>query len=686
MADSYSTKGMVLGRAAWTPAARGRAPQVECPTPVDCPACGGLECLCRPRFFAGQLLTEDDLNRLDRYVVGKNKLHNRHLHGWGVVCGLEVVCDPCGDGVVVRPGYALAPCGEDIVVCDDQAVDLCALINACRPPDPSPCGPTTTRQPKGGYATATPAAPAATPAAAPGAAPTANGPAAPTDPCGDAVESWILAICYDETPSRGVMPLRQPPEGTACSCGGGVKSTGCGCGGKSKAKGSCGCGSKTNGGHRASSNTPKSGCGCGATSTAASAARGTYASRGAAAVACEPTLICEGYRFVAYKAPPRATGTMGSPYERGLAAALGGGAAADPGPLIERILCCWQALLARFDKVPSQGTNADLRQWLCDTLQGLLEFLTEYPTTDCRLLARAQALVCPDPSDYQTDDDFRLALRKAIERLAEVAAEQLKHCVCEALMPPCPPSPECDCVPLATIQVRRSDCRIIDVCNWRGRKLVMGFPQFEYWLSPLHLQRTIMRAIERVCCAPVEKKDRKLRFKTAVADETVFTGAVAGLEAAPPPPAAAPAHTTVVQAEPQSPTQVAALLLARAFARTDAGTPDAATLLLDALGFDSGDEQPLSPLERANPVTTLLAGQLAVPLIKATLPGELVPGSGDKGAASLGPLAMALAAGAQGATSASEVAELRRMVSELKQAVSAQGEELQRLKAKGKGK
>jgi len=141
--------------------------------------------------------------------------------------------------------------------------------------------------------------------------------------------------------------------------------------------------------------------------------------------------------FVAYKAPPRATGTMGSPYERGLAAALGGGAAADPGPLIERILCCWQALLARFDKVPSQGTNADLRQWLCDTLQGLLEFLTEYPTTDCRLLARAQALVCPDPSDYQTDDEFRLALRKAIERLAEVAAEQLKHCVCEALMPPC---------------------------------------------------------------------------------------------------------------------------------------------------------------------------------------------------------------------------------------------------------
>src|SRR5690242_1272175 len=64
------------------------------PAPV-CPACGGLECLCRPRFFAGQLLTEDDLNRLDDYVVAKNRLHNRYLVGWGVACGLEVVCSVC---------------------------------------------------------------------------------------------------------------------------------------------------------------------------------------------------------------------------------------------------------------------------------------------------------------------------------------------------------------------------------------------------------------------------------------------------------------------------------------------------------------------------------------------------------------------------------------------------------------
>src|SRR4029079_10537628 len=108
-----------------------------------CPACGGLECLCRPRFFAGQLLTEDDLNRLDKYVVAKNRLHNRHLFGSGVVCGLEVVCatgDPAGSGTVsVKPGYALSPCGNDIVVCKPASVNVCDLINRCRTRRPDGC-------------------------------------------------------------------------------------------------------------------------------------------------------------------------------------------------------------------------------------------------------------------------------------------------------------------------------------------------------------------------------------------------------------------------------------------------------------------------------------------------------------------------------------------------------------------
>lgn len=182
---------------------RRGASLADCPPlPPRCSSCGTLECLCRPRFFAGQVLTADDLNRLDHYMRGKNRLHNRQLHGWGVVNGLEVTCNPCGDGVAVGCGYALSPCGDDIVVCESVAVDVCALIERCRQAENpwNECAPFQYAKPH---------------------------------QCQAGEEEWILAIRYAEAPSRGVKPLRpgqayQCMDG--CSCGG-AGSTSCSCGG-----------------------------------------------------------------------------------------------------------------------------------------------------------------------------------------------------------------------------------------------------------------------------------------------------------------------------------------------------------------------------------------------------------------------------------------------------------------------
>jgi hypothetical protein len=119
--------------------------------------CGGGGCVVceprsfiRPRFFAGQLLTDEDLALLGDYVVAKNRLHNRALWGPGVVCGLDVNCDPCGGGtVIVQPGYAINCCGDDIVVPCPESVDVLSLIkdllksslgaecaDPCEPPRP----------------------------------------------------------------------------------------------------------------------------------------------------------------------------------------------------------------------------------------------------------------------------------------------------------------------------------------------------------------------------------------------------------------------------------------------------------------------------------------------------------------------------------------------------------------------
>src|SRR5215831_21266304 len=234
--------------------------------PVACPVCGGLECLCRPRFFAGQLLTDEDLQRLDHYIVAKNKLHNRYLVGWGVACGLEVVCNWCDGTVTVRPGYALSPCGDDIIVCADASVDVCSMIQKCRKQQPRNCQPAQT-----------------------GAA----------DPCGDTPEEWILSICYDEQTSRGVVPLKNTGGAACCSrcaCGG---SGSCGCQGKSSGGGSCGCSSGTANGTKKSN-----GCSCSTSTTTRSASTKAQ---------CEPTIVCEGYTFSVRKAgnfEPRQLGAI----------------------------------------------------------------------------------------------------------------------------------------------------------------------------------------------------------------------------------------------------------------------------------------------------------------------------------------------------------------------------------------
>jgi hypothetical protein len=77
----------------------------------------------RPRFFAGKLLTAEDLDREQRYHMEKRRLLNRMLQGTGVVSGLEVVPHDA-DAVTVGPGFALDALGREIVVGEPQEVVL----------------------------------------------------------------------------------------------------------------------------------------------------------------------------------------------------------------------------------------------------------------------------------------------------------------------------------------------------------------------------------------------------------------------------------------------------------------------------------------------------------------------------------------------------------------------------------
>lgn len=103
--------------------------------------CCELECLVRPNFYGGQLLTDGNLKDMVDWVQAKSEL-KRFREGWGVVCGLDVECshkDKEQNRVYVSQGYAVDCCGRDIVVCDPLWYDFSCerpFDPCCREPKP----------------------------------------------------------------------------------------------------------------------------------------------------------------------------------------------------------------------------------------------------------------------------------------------------------------------------------------------------------------------------------------------------------------------------------------------------------------------------------------------------------------------------------------------------------------------
>lgn len=69
----------------------------------------------RTHFFDGKVLSAEDLTREQQYHLEKRRLHNRFLHGWGVVAGLGLSLKP-GPTVVVEPGLAIDCAGNELVL------------------------------------------------------------------------------------------------------------------------------------------------------------------------------------------------------------------------------------------------------------------------------------------------------------------------------------------------------------------------------------------------------------------------------------------------------------------------------------------------------------------------------------------------------------------------------------------
>jgi hypothetical protein len=416
--------------------------------------------LCRPRFFAGQLLTDETLNQLDHYIVEKNKLRNRYLHGWGVVCGLEVVCNPC-NAVTVRAGYALSPCGDDVIVCKDVPVDVCGLIDKCvgkmRDWECQPFG--------SGHDV----------------------------DCREVEGDWILSVRYDETMTRGITALKG---GVGASCG-----SGCGCGGSS----GCGCG-----GHAQNGN-GYSGAKQYATASTATATQ-KYAHKSmqtAVAAQCEPTVVCEGYVFEVSKIKPGdddESTPKGKLIEYATACLDG----------------LKNSLPKRPTGNPP--SKAAMFQWSTSLKQKLRDNLFDHPVYTCRLAdAFNFAIPDPQQfqSDAAYAAEVDKVVNTV---MADVGAEYFQYCLCSSFLPPCPEVVCEPRVPLATITVRKDAngiCRIVRVCNLGKRRFLITFPILGYWFSWIvaPLRKRIRRLFELICCQPFPRQ-----FGTTVNNPTFGPG------------------------------------------------------------------------------------------------------------------------------------------------------------------
>ena len=83
----------------------------------------------RVRYSLGMIVGDDELRQDQRYLTARDDRHQRALHGWGVVSGLELVVED-GGHLEVHPGAAVDGTGRWICIDVTQCADLLPWLAA----------------------------------------------------------------------------------------------------------------------------------------------------------------------------------------------------------------------------------------------------------------------------------------------------------------------------------------------------------------------------------------------------------------------------------------------------------------------------------------------------------------------------------------------------------------------------
>jgi hypothetical protein len=395
-------------------------------------------------------------------------------------------------------------------------------------------------------------------------------------------------------------------------------------------------------------------------------------------------VICEGYRFRVYPAPEPVLDES------------------QTGAMEKRVMACvqpyidWARALFAANAAGAQRSQVERTRTCCRAKERLRALLLQSPRHDCELLAELDAIVCPaatlDPDVYAP------AFGAAAMSLLLIWYRGLLACLCSGLLPPCPDPVDDDCIPLATVTVRKRDCHILRVCNWTvHRKFATTVPSLQYWFSILPYARYLRALLEEACCAVPDLRGRQDAAQpnefAAAAAPRAATGAAAG--AATGTTTGATTGTTTgatTGATTGTPTaggampfstartrEMSTLLASAVLGRT---TPlDAATLFRGVAettrtaGTTGG--RVLRDHERDNLPQYLLASQLLSPLVSALVPDDL----GGLAVLARGAFAArgVSTGAAAGPAAGADVGSMRRELDDLRGTVERQREMIDRL-------
>ena len=169
-----------------------------------------------------------------------------------------------------------------------------------------------------------------------------------------------------------------------------------------------------------------------------------------------------------------------------------------------RMCSCVNTILSRLPDLPlaESGNYPDPNeayQWCRRWKQGLLENIAMH-SYGCQAAHEVQAIVCPSPPSKDNLEAFWQGILSVFLASLPLLGLVPIHCICAASLPPCPEPTKDQYVPLANVRIRANECTVLSVCNQDTRRYALNVSNLAYWFGwQTYVSNGLLFAKQKCC-------------------------------------------------------------------------------------------------------------------------------------------------------------------------------------------